>query len=390
MIFVINSGSSSLKFKLYDAKSLKELTGGLVERIGLDSPFLKIGEKKIEYDAVSDHKDALTKVFSAFTDAGFASSKITICGHRVVHGGEEFTEPMVITSANLERLRTYNQLAPLHNPPNLSGIDSCRALLPKAANVAVFDTAFYKTIPDHAFMYALPWEYYTKYKIRKYGFHGISHRYVTEQAAKMLGKPYKKLKLVSCHLGSGSSVTAVKNGKAFDTTMGFTPLEGLTMSTRCGDIDPAIPLYMQRTFNLSIQQVDDVMNKKSGLLGISGYKDLRDVMTAAGYKIPGYKMSAKPTADQKKRSKLAIEMFCYDVARYVGSYVTVMGGADAIIFTAGVGERSPEIRKMVMAMLKLPGNPKVLVVPTNEELMIAKEAKRALSYKAFRQSLSRT
>ncbi len=382
MIFVINSGSSSLKFKLYDPKSLAELAGGLVERIGLASPFMKVSakgaEKKFEYEAVPDHKDALAKVFAALNEFGFDSAKIAAVGHRVVHGGEEFTEPTVIDDANLERLRAYNRLAPLHNPPNLSGIDSCRALLPKAANVAVFDTAFYKTIPDYAFMYSLPWEYYAKHKIRKYGFHGISHAYVTQQAAKQLGKPYNKLKLVSCHLGSGSSVTAVKNGKAFDTTMGFTPLEGLTMSTRCGDIDPAIPLYMIRTFNMTEQQVDDVLNKQSGLLGISGYKDLRDVMTAAGYTIPGYKMAEKPNADRKKRSKLAIEMFCYDVARYVGSYTAVLGGADAVIFTAGVGERSPEIRKMVMEMVKLPGKPKVLVVPTNEELMIAREAKRVL------------
>lgn len=382
MILVINSGSSSLKFKLYDAGSLAELAGGLIERIGLDQPFMKIaikaGEKKLEYKAVPDHKDALTKVFAALADAGFAPSGITAIGHRVVHGGEEFTEPTVVTDANLKRLRAYDRLAPLHNPPNLSGIDSCRALLPKAANVAVFDTAFYKTMPDYVFMYALPWEYYEKHKIRKYGFHGISHRYVTEQAAKLLKKPYDKLKLVSCHLGSGSSVTAVLNGKAFDTTMGFTPLEGLTMSTRCGDIDPAIPLYMIRTFGLSERQVDDILNKQSGLLGVSGYKDLRDVMTAAGYNIPGYKMSKAPTADEKKRSKLAIEMYCYDVARYVGSYAAVMGGADAVIFTAGVGERSADIRNMIMGMLKLPGKPKVLVVPTNEELMIAKETKRAL------------
>ncbi len=382
MIFVVNSGSSSLKFKLFEAKSLKELAGGLVERIGLDKPFMKVAvgadEKKLEFDAVPDHKDALTKVFSALVNGGIDTKRIVTFGHRVVHGGEEFTEPTVITDANLEKLRAYNRLAPLHNPPNLSGIDSCRTLLPRAANVAVFDTAFYKTIPDFAFMYALPWEYYAKHKIRKYGFHGISHRYVTEQAAKMLKKPYRRAKIVSCHLGSGSSVTAVMNGKAFDTTMGFTPLEGLTMSTRCGDIDPAIPLYMIRTFGMTEQQVDDVLNKQSGLLGVSGYKDLRDVMSAAGYKIPGYKLAEKPSAETKYRANLAIEMFCYDVARYVGSYATLMGGADAVVFTAGVGERSEDIRKKVMGMLKLPGRTKVLVVPTNEELMIATEAKRAL------------
>jgi acetate kinase len=382
MIFVINSGSSSLKFKLFDEKGLKEIAGGLVERIGLDKPFLKVAigaeEKRLDYDAVPDHKDALKKVFAALGEGGIDTKNVTTFGHRVVHGGEEFTEPTVISDANLEKLRAYNRLAPLHNPPNLSGIDSCRSLLPKAANVAVFDTAFYKTIPDFAFMYALPWEYYAKHKIRKYGFHGISHRYVTEQAAKMLKMPYGKTRIVSCHLGSGSSVTAVRNGKAFDTTMGFTPLEGLTMSTRCGDIDPAIPLYMIRTFGMTEQQVDDVLNKQSGLLGVSGYKDLRDVMTAAGYKIPGYKLADKPTKEIRYRAKLAIEMFCYDVARYVGSYATLMGGADAVVFTAGVGERSEDIRKKVMGMLKLPGRTKVLVVPTNEELMIAKEAKRVL------------
>ncbi len=382
MIFVINSGSSSLKFKLY-SPALKELAGGLVERIGLEAPFLKIAvgkdEKKLEFpEGIPDHKAALKKVFAALKDGGIDVTRIRAFGHRVVHGGEEFTEPTVIADGVLERLRAYNRLAPLHNPPNLMGIDSCRALLPKVANVAVFDTAFYKTVPDYAFMYALPWEYYEKHKIRKYGFHGISHRYVTEQAAKMLKKPYAKMRFVSCHLGSGSSVTAVKNGKAVDTTMGFTPLEGLTMSTRCGDIDPAIPLYMIRTFGMTEQQVDDVLNKQSGLLGVSGYKDLRDVMAAAGMKTPGYAFKDKITPEGKKRAKLAIEMFCYDVARYAGQFAAVMGGADAVIFTAGIGERSDYVRKRVMEMVTLPGRPKVLVVPTNEELMIAKETKRAL------------
>jgi acetate kinase len=250
--------------------------------------------------------------------------------------------------------------------------------MPRAKNVAVFDTAFYRTIPDYAFMYALPWDYYAKHKIRKYGFHGISHRYVTEEAARMLKKPYNKLRLISCHLGSGSSVTAVRFGRAFETTMGFTPLEGLTMSTRCGDIDPAIPLYLIRTFKLTEQQVDDILNKKSGILGISGFKDLRDVLVTAGYKIPGYRFRGRITAAQRRRSKLAIEMFCYDVARYVASYAGVMGGVDAVIFTAGVGERSQIIRDRVMSMIVLPGKPKVLVVPTNEELMIARETKKVL------------
>jgi len=382
MILVVNSGSSSLKFKFFDRR-LKELAGGLIERIGLKDSFLEYkangGKKRLDYPkGIADHKQGLKEVFAVLRTAGYDPMKIMAVGHRVVHGGEEFTAPTVITTANLGRLRAYNRLAPLHNPANLSGIDSCRALMPRAKNVAVFDTAFYRTIPDYAFMYALPWDYYAKHKIRKYGFHGISHRYVTEEAAKLLKKPYNKLRLVSCHLGSGSSVTAVKYGKAVETTMGFTPLEGLTMSTRCGDIDPAIPLYLIRTFKLTEQQVDDILNKRSGILGISGFKDLRDVLVTAGYKIPGYRFRGRITAAQRRRSKLAIEMFCYDVARYVASYAGVMGGVDAVIFTAGVGERSQIIRDRVMSMIVLPGKPKVLVVPTNEELMIARETKKAL------------
>jgi acetate kinase len=299
-------------------------------------------------------------------------------GHRVVHGGEEFVKPTVVTTAMLEKLRAYNKLAPLHNPPNLAGIESCMALAPQAKQVAVFDTAFYQSVRPEAFMYALPYEFYEKHRIRKYGFHGISHRYVTEEAARLLKKPYGKLRMVSCHLGSGASVTAVKNGRAFDTTMGFTPLEGLTMSTRCGDIDPAIPVYMIRTLGLAADRVDDIMNKESGLLGISGYKDLRDVLTAAGIKVPSYKLAKPASAETKRRSKLAIDMFCFDVARYVGQFATMMGGCDAVIFTAGVGERNAFIRERVMKLVKLPGKPRLMVVPTNEELMIARETRKAV------------
>ncbi len=382
MILVINSGSSSLKFKLFDP-ALREIAGGLIERIGLTDSFMeyKIGadKKRVDYaEGVADHKRGLREVFAALAAAGYDPRRIKAVGHRVVHGGEEFTEPTVITTARLKRLRAYNRLAPLHNPANLAGIDSCRALMPWVSNVAVFDTAFYKTIPDYAFMYALPWDYYAKRKIRKYGFHGISHRYVTEQAALMLKKPLNKLRLVSCHLGSGSSVTAVKFGRAVETTMGFTPLEGLTMSTRCGDIDPAIPLYLIRTFKMTEQEVDDVLNKKSGLLGVSGYKDLRDVLVAAGYKIPGYRLKDRITKDKRYRAKLALQMYCYDVARYVASFAGVMGGVDAVLFTAGVGERSQIVRDMVMSMVDLPWKHKVLVVPTNEELMIARETRSAL------------
>lgn len=382
MLLIINSGSSSLKFKVYTPQ-LQEKASGIVERIGLASPFLKYKangfDEKQEFEGVPDHTDALKRVFEALAKAGIKTDDVTAVGHRVVHGGEEFVAPTVITEEVLKRLEKYSRLAPLHNPPNLMGIASCRQLLPKSKNIAVFDTAFYKTVPEYAFMYALPWEYYEKHRIRKYGFHGISHAYVTQEAAKVLKKPYNKLKLISCHLGSGSSITAVKNGKAVDTSMGFTPLEGLTMSTRCGDIDPAIPLYLMRTFNMTEHEVDDLLNKKSGLLGVSGYKDLRDVLAAAGYIIGGYKLKEKISPETKKRAKLAFNMFCYDVARYIGEYSAVMGGADAVVFTAGVGENSELVRQTVMGMIKIAGKPKVLVVPTNEELMIAREVKKILA-----------
>ena len=366
MILVINSGSSSLKFKLFDLK-LNEIASGLVERIGLDKPFLQSNVKgqmsNVGFDAVRDHADALSKVFAALKQAGIVIEGIKAVGHRVVHGGEEFVEPTTITPQVLERLKTYNKLAPLHNPPNLMGIGATMKTLPGIPNVAVFDTAFYKTIPDYAYMYALPYELYQKKKIRKYGFHGISHQYVAAEAAKKLKKPLSKLRLVSCHLGSGSSVTAVKFGKAVDTSMGFTPLEGLTMSTRCGDIDPAIPLYLIREEGMTAGQVDELMNKKSGLLGISGRKDMRDIMAAA--------------RKGDRRSKRALAMFVYDVVRYVGQFAAVMGGCDAVIFTAGIGERSPEIRDRIMRWLKFLKT-RALVVPTNEELMIARQTAKLL------------
>lgn len=343
MILVINSGSSSLKYRLFDLK-LNEAASGLVERIG--------------YGSVSDHAAALSYVVKALKSGGFDPAAIRAVGHRVVHGGEEFVEPTRMTSQVLERLKTYNKLAPLHNPPNLMGIEATMMAFPDVPNVAVFDTAFYQTIPDYAYMYALPYDLYEKKKIRKYGFHGISHQYVTDEAAKMLKKPLSKLKLISCHLGSGSSITAVDRGKAVDTSMGFTPLEGLTMSTRCGDIDPAIPLFLIREEGMTPEAVDELMNKKSGLLGVSGHQDMRDVMAAA--------------KKGNKRSKLALAMYVYDVVRYVGQFAAVMGGVDAVIFTAGIGERSAEIRSRIMRWLKFLKT-KALVVPTNEELMIARQ-----------------
>ncbi|OGL74650.1 hypothetical protein A3C96_04355 [Candidatus Uhrbacteria bacterium RIFCSPHIGHO2_02_FULL_60_10] len=379
MILVINSGSSSLKFKVYDDR-LKELAGGIVERIGLDKPFLDFrltGQEKQheEFAEMADHTAALAAALGAMKLGGLAPDKIKTVGHRVVHGGEEFVAPTVIDAASLARLETYNLLAPLHNPPNLAGIKSCLVQLPQARNVAVFDTAFYRTLPPMAYLYALPRELHEKHKIRKYGFHGISHAYVVGQAAKLLKRPVKLLKLVSCHIGSGASVTAVKGGRAVDTTMGFTPLEGLTMSTRCGDIDPAIPLYLIRTLGWDAAQVDDVLNKKSGMLGLTGHKDMRDVLARTAWRGTGVEQVAPEDEAERDRCRTAIDVFCYDVARYVGQFSAIMGGVDAVIFTAGVGERNKFLRDRIMGMVKLPGRPKVMVIPTDEELMIAKEAK---------------
>ncbi len=366
MIFVINSGSSSLKFKLFDAK-LKPVADGIVERIGLEKPFLKCTASgkavKEEYEKVADHADALAKAFAALKRSGLGMDAVKAFGHRVVHGGEDFTAPTKIDGGVIAKLKEYYRLAPLHNPPNVMGIEAIMKLKPGVPNVAVFDTAFYKTIPDYAYIYSLPYELYEKYRIRKYGFHGISHEYVAGAAAKLLKKPLSKLKLVTCHLGSGASVTAVKNGKAVDTSMGFTPLEGVTMSTRCGDIDSAIPIWLIRELKMTPDQVDDLMNKQSGTLGLCGHKDMRDVIEAA----------KKGDA----RSKLALDVFVYDVVRYVAQFMGVMGGCDAVVFTAGVGERSEVVRKMIMKWFA-PFKLKHLVVPTDEEGMIARQTKTLL------------
>lgn len=380
MFLVINSGSSSLKFKLFDG-ALNEIAGGLVERIGLKHSFLawEAGGKKWRTDwpaGMPDHAGSLKAVFAALKRAGFDISQVKAVGHRVVHGAEEFLSSVVLTPAVEKKLAGFSHLAPLHNPANLAGIAACREILPKIKHVACFDTSFYRDLPDYAFIYSLPLEMYTKYRIRKYGFHGLSHEYVAREAARRLGKPFSKLKLVTCHLGSGASVTAVMHGKAIETTMGFTPLEGLTMSTRCGDLDPAIPLYLIRELKMTVREVDEMMNKKSGLLGLSGYKDMRDVLSITGVKIPGYVFPGRITAAMKKRARLAFDIFCYDVARYIAQFSGIMGGCDAIIFTAGVGERSEPVRKRVMSLIALPGRPKMMVIPTNEELMIAREVVR--------------
>ena len=370
-ILVINAGSATLKFKIFDFDDLKLVKEGIVERIGLMNSFIQIGEQKEIYE-VENHEQAFKLLVSKITDF---KDKIVLIGHRVVHGGEEFTEPILVTKKIFQRLTNYNKLAPLHNPVNLSCIAASIKYLKEVSDAAVFDTGFYRTLPDYAYIYALPLKFYQRYKIRRYGFHGISHQYVAEKAAEKLKKPLNQLNLITCHLGSGCSITAIKNGQAIDTSMGFTPLEGLVMSTRSGSIDPAIPLYLIRRLKMSEDEVNNLLNKRSGLFGLSGSMDMREVLVKAGYKVPSFDFKERITKREKQISQLTIKLFIYNIKKYIGAYAAILGKIDALIFTAGIGERSTIIRRLI-----LNGLPKfkTLVIPTNEELMIASLVKKLL------------
>ena len=391
-ILVINCGSSSLKYQLINMETEDVMAKGLVERIGIEGSRIKhetIGkEKKTIETPMQDHKRALELVMESLTNEEYGAIKsldeIDAVGHRVVHGGEDFAQSVVIDEKVLKGIEDNVEIAPLHNPPNIMGIKACQRLLPNVKQVAVFDTAFHQTMPEESYIYALPYEYYEKYKIRRFGFHGTSHRYITNRAAEMLGKDVNEVNLITCHLGNGSSICAVKNGKSIDTSMGFTPLEGLAMGTRCGDLDPAILPFIMDRENLSTEEINTLINKKSGVLGISGVSsDFRDIEEAR---------------DQgNKRAKLALDIFEKRVRGYVGSYMTELDHVDAIVFTAGVGENSIEMRESICAGLKSIGikldpernnvrgedklissddsSIKVFVIPTNEELMIARDTK---------------
>ena len=369
MILVINSGSATLKFSVFD-KKLKKIFSGIVERIGLLDSFFAFGEEKVFYKkGIQNHELAFKIVLEKISEKGF---EINLVGHRVVHGGVEFTKPTLITPKVLKSLEKYNKLAPLHNPVNISCIKASMKLLPKIKNFAVFDTSFHSTIPDYAYNYALPYELCQKNHIRRYGFHGISHQYVCLKAAEKLKKPLSELNLISCHLGSGASITAVKNGKSVDTSMGFTPLEGLIMSTRSGDLDSAIIFYLNKELGLTFPEIEEMLNYKSGILGISGFKDMRDVLVRAGFKVEDF-LEVKATKEEKERCELALKMFVYRIVKYVGAYFAVLGKVDAIIFTGGIGERNLDIREKILHGLKGLGKIRHFVIETNEELMIAKE-----------------
>ncbi len=391
-VLVINAGSSSLKYQLIDMDSEKVMAKGLCERIGIDGSNLqhtniaKDEKTKIE-KPMKDHGDAIQMVIDALVDEKIgviaSMSEIGAVGHRVVHGGEEFAESCVITEAVMKALEKCTPLAPLHNPPNIIGIEACQKIMPDTPMVAVFDTAFHQTMPKKAYMYALPYECYEKYGIRKYGFHGTSHKYVAQKAAELLGKAPSELKIITCHLGNGSSISAVDGGKCVDTSMGFTPLDGVPMGTRTGAMDPAVVTYLINT-GMTSKEVDNLMNKQSGVQGISGVSsDFRDLCAAS--------------EDGNERAQLALDMFSYQVKRFVGSYAAAMGGVDAIVFTAGVGENDAGVRAAVTEGLEYMGvkidagknstrgtvditaegaKVRTLVIPTNEELMIAIDTKR--------------
>lgn len=388
-ILVINCGSSSLKYQLINSETEGVLAKGLCERIGIDGMLTyqpEGGEKEKSEIAMPTHTEAINAILAALTNekSGVIKSlsEVGAVGHRVVHGGEKFTSSCLINDESMKAIEECNDLAPLHNPANLIGIRACQELMPGVPMVAVFDTAFHQTMPDVAYTYGIPYEYYEKYKVRRYGFHGTSHSYVSKRTAEIVGKPYDQMKIIVCHLGNGASISAVNCGKSVDTSMGLTPLEGLVMGTRSGDLDPAIIDFVGKKEGLSLDEMNEVLNKKSGMLGISGVSsDGRDLEAAA--------------ETGNKRAQLALDVFDYRVIKYIGAYAAAMNGVDAIAFTAGIGENNIKMRKDVCSSLTYLGvkldeeknnvrgeeriisaddsKVQVLLVPTNEELAIARE-----------------
>ena len=391
-ILVVNCGSSSLKYQLIDMEGERVLAKGLCERIGIDGHFKHSGKSELDRNTeMKSHSDAIRLVLEALVNKEYgvldSISEVSAIGHRVVHGGEYFSKSVIITEKVKNAIDECCYLAPLHNPPNLMGINACEELMPGIPQVAVFDTAFHQTMPPKAYMYAIPYELYEKYKIRRYGFHGTSHKYVAQRAALLLQKPLEELKLISCHLGNGASVCAIKNGESVDTSMGLTPLAGLAMGTRSGNLDPAVISFIAEKENLSIKEVENILNKESGVLGLSGVSsDFRDIKEA---EMKG-----------NKRAAIALELFHYRVAKTIGGYAAAMNGVNAVIFTAGLGENSSDSRAAICEYLGYLGlnvdeqknntrgketdfttqdsKVRALIIPTNEELMIARDTSALL------------
>lgn len=393
-ILVVNCGSSSLKYQLIDMENESVLCKGLVERIGIEGSVLKhekagMDSKHVVEVPMEDHNVAIKLVLDAIVDPEVGSIKdmkeIDAVGHRIVHGGEKFAESAVLTDEVIAAIKDCSELAPLHNPANLMGVEACKAILPDVVHVGVFDTAFHQTMPKKSFLYGLPYELYTKYSVRRYGFHGTSHLYVSNRAAEMLGKPVDELKIITCHLGNGASIAAVDCGKVVDTSMGFTPLEGLIMGTRCGDIDPAIIPFVMKKEGLDADGVDKLMNKQSGVYGMTGISsDFRDIEDAAN--------------GGNELAQVTLEAYAQRVKKYIGAYAAEMNGVDAVVFTAGLGENGISMREMIADNMEFLGmkldkeknnvrgkdtvissddsKVKLLLIPTNEELMIARDTLR--------------
>lgn len=391
-ILVINCGSSSLKYQLFDMDNEEVLVKGLVERIGIDGSRLKQEKGEDEYiieEDMKDHTEAVKHVFDAITDKenGVISdlSEIDAVGHRFVHGGEKITKSVVIDENVREAVKEYSKFAPLHNPANMMGLEACEKLLPNVKNVAVFDTAFHQSMPEENFLYGIDYKYYEDQAVRKYGFHGTSHDFITQKTAQVLEKDQKDLNMISCHLGNGSSICAIKEGKSFDTTMGLTPLEGLVMGTRSGDLDPTVVTFLMNEYGYDTKKMDNVLNKESGVLGVSGVSsDFRDLENAAN--------------DGNKRADVALKMFANRAKRYIAGYMAEVGNVEAIVFTGGIGENSITMRESIMEGFEQFGikidpeknnvrggchlvstddsKVKVFVIATNEELMIARDTKK--------------
>lgn len=388
-VLVLNCGSSSIKYKLYDMNGQKELASGGIEKIGLPDSFLKFtlsdGSKQVITQEIKEHTAGIELILKTLTDAKYGAIKsldqIDAVGHRVVHGGDKFCSSVVINQEVIDKIEECVDLAPLHNPANLKGIYAIQKILPKVPQVAVFDTSFHQTMPPYAYIYALPYDYYEKYGVRRYGFHGTSHRYVAKRGCEFLGIDLENSRIITAHIGNGGSITAIKNGKSIDTSMGMTPVEGLMMGSRSGSVDPGVLTYLMEKENLSTRQINDIINKKSGLVGVSGVSsDMRDIENAI--------------EQGNERARLAMDMYFYYILKYISGYIAVLGGVDAIIFTGGVGENQPIMRKYVCDSLAFLGvdfnnelndrikgreteltfpnsKVRVAVIPTNEELAIA-------------------
>jgi len=398
-ILVINTGSSSIKYQLFDMTDEKVLASGLAEKIGEDEGLLKLNvisehgdsQEKVVKGVIPNHREALRQIVALLGHPGSGviqdKSEISAVGHRVVHGGEAFKAPVIINEEVISEIKKNIPLAPLHNPPNLAGIEVARSIFPDAPHVAISDTAFHQTIPAKAFLYALPYALYRNSGVRRYGFHGTSHSYVAERSAEYLGQPLSDLNMITIHLGNGASMAALKNGKCVDTTMGMTPLEGLVMGTRTGDVDPALPFFLAGHLKMSLDEIDELLNKESGLKGICGTNDMREVL------------EKRETGDE--RAKIAVDIYTYRIKKYIGAYFAVLGGLDGLIFTGGIGENAPVIRELccrglgrlgieideeknnaaeegVREINSLDRGVKILVVPTNEELKIAQETKMVI------------